>query len=390
MTSKRDYYEVLGVSNNAGNDEMKKAYRNKARQYHPDVSKEEDAEVRFKEINEAYEVLSDANNRAAYDRYGHAGVNQNAGGAAGFGGTAGFGGFADIFEEFFGGGGFGGQRNANAPRRGADLRYDLEISFEEAVFGVEKDVEVTRPETCNSCHGSGAEKGTDPIRCTTCNGAGKVRRVQQSILGQFVNEVACSTCNGTGELVHTPCTACNGRKQIQKTRTLRIKVPAGVDDDTQIRLTGEGSPGLRGGPAGNLFVVLHVTKHEIFRRDGHDLWIDLHINVAQATLGDELEIPTLERNGRKSPLSIPPGTESGKVFKLRDLGVPILSRRGRGAHTGRGELRVMVHVVIPKKLTDKQRKLFAELGESLGKEIVPQNKQGFWSNVKDAFDESFR
>ncbi len=385
MASKRDYYELLGVDRNASNDVLKKAYRKKARQYHPDVSKEPDADARFREINEAYEVLSDANNRAAYDRYGHAGVNHNAGGGpAGFGG-AGFGGFADIFEEFFSGGGFGGQRNPNAPRRGTDLRYDLKISFEEAVFGVEKDVEVTRPETCDSCNGSGAEKGTNPIRCTTCNGAGKVRRVQQSILGQFVSEAACSTCGGTGELIHTPCSVCNGRKQINKTRTLRVKVPAGVDNDTQIRLTGEGSPGTRGGPAGNLFVVLHVANHTIFRREGNDLWIDLHINVAQAALGDELEVPTLERSGEKAPLSIPPGTESGKTFRLRNLGVPILSRRGRSQHVGRGDLRVMVHVAIPKKLTNEQRDLFLKLGESLGKEIVPQNKQGFWSNVKDAF-----
>ena len=388
MASKRDYYDVLGVTRNVGKDEMKKAYRKKARQYHPDVSSEHDADVRFKEVNEAYEALSDANNRAAYDRYGHAGVNNGAGGGpAGFGGAAGFGGFSDIFEEFFGG---GGRRQQRGPRRGSDLRYDLKISFEEAVFGIEKDVEVTRPEICDSCNGSGAKKGTQPIRCTTCNGAGEVRRVQQSILGQFVNVTACSTCNGTGELIVDPCDVCNGRKQIQKTRTIRVKIPAGVDNDTQIRLTGEGGPGTQGGPPGNLFVVLHVAKHEIFRREENDLWIDLHINVAQAALGDEIEIPTIELDGTKAPLSIPPGTESGKVFRVRDLGVPILDRRGRGTHHGRGDMRVMVHVAIPKKLTDEQRKLFAKLGESLGKEIVPQNKQGFWSNVKDVFDESFR
>ncbi len=390
MASKRDYYDVLGVTRNVGKDEMKKAYRKKARQYHPDVSSEHDADTRFKEVNEAYEVLSDADNRAAYDRYGHAGVNQNAGGGpAGFGGAAGFGGFSDIFEEFFGGGG-GGRRQQRGPRRGSDLRYDLKISFEEAVFGIEKNVEVTRPEICDSCNGSGAKKGTQPIRCTTCNGAGEVRRVQQSILGQFVNVTACSTCNGTGELIVDACEVCNGRKQIQKTRTIRVKIPAGVDNDTQIRLTGEGGPGTQGGPPGNLFVVLHVAKHDIFRREGNDLWIDLHINVAQAALGDEIEVPTLEPDGSKSPLSIPPGTESGKVFRLRDLGVPILDRRGRGTHNGRGDMRVMVHVAIPKKLTDEQRSLFKKLGESLGKEIVPQNKQGFWSNVKDAFDDSFR
>ena len=380
MANKRDYYEVLGVSRNAGKDELKKAYRGLARQYHPDVNNNADAGEKFKEINEAYEVLSDDDMRARYDRFGHAGME----GAAGFSGFegGGFGSVADIFEEFFGGAfSGGGRRQRRGPKRGADLRYDLRISFEEAVFGVEKDIEVERPASCPACNGSGAEPGSKPTRCPTCDGSGEVRRVQQSLLGSFVNVTTCPNCRGSGEIISSPCTTCHGNKLIQETRTLTVKVPAGVDNDTQIRLTGEGAPGIDGGPPGSLYVIIRVTKHKFFERRGDDIWVDLEINVAQAALGDEVTVPTIDGD---TTLTILPGTESGKVFKLKHQGVPKLDRTGRGADMGRGDQHVLIHVSIPKKLTDEQRHLFQQLSGTLGKEVVPQRERGFLGTLKDA------
>ncbi|MCP4424295.1 MAG: molecular chaperone DnaJ [Chloroflexi bacterium] len=385
MANKRDYYDVLGVPRTATKDEMKKAFRRLARQYHPDVNKETDASERFKEVNEAYEVLSDERMRATYDQFGHAGV-QNGGGPGFSGFEGGFGSVADIFEEFFGGGfSGGGRRRRRGPRRGQDLRYDLTISFEEAVFGIEKEIEVTRPEICPACSGSGAEPGSSPIACTNCNGSGNVRRVQQSILGQFVTEAPCPTCQGTGELIPELCETCHGQKQVQNTRTLKVKIPAGVDNDTQIRLTGEGSPGVNGGPPGNLYVILHVRKHEIFQRRGNDIVLDLHINVAQAALGDEVMVPTLDG---EEGLSIEPGTESGKVYRMRGHGVPRLDRRGRG-HVGRGDQHVLIHVTVPKKLTAEQERLFEELAHTLGKEVVAQQEKGFFSQFKNTLGDMF-
>ncbi len=381
MANKRDYYEVLGVARSASKDELKKAYRRLARQYHPDVNGEEGAAERFKEISEAYEVLSDDEKRAAYDRFGHAGVQ----GGAGFSGfESGFGGFADIFEEFFGGG-LGGRQRRRGPRRGADLRYDLTISFTEAVFGVEKEIEITRPEICSVCNGSGAEPGTSPERCSTCNGSGEVRRVQQSILGSFVNVSTCPTCQGTGEVITQPCRGCNGRKQVQRARTIKVKIPPGVDNDTQIRLTGEGGPGTNGGPPGNLYVVISVQRHEFFQRRDADIFLDLQINVAQAALGDEVKVPTLDG---EETLSIPAGTQSGAVFRLRGRGVPYLDRSGRGGYMGRGDQHVIIQVAIPKKLTDEQRRLFKELARTLGKEVVPQER-GFFEQLKETLGDVF-
>lgn len=380
MANKRDYYEVLGVSRNANKDELKKAYRGLARLYHPDVNKDADAGEKFKEINEAYEVLSDDDMRARYDRFGHAGME----GAAGFSGFegGGFGSVADIFEEFFGGAfGGGGRRQRRGPKRGADLRYDLRISFEEAVFGVEKDIEVDRPASCPACSGSGAEPGSKPTRCPTCEGSGEVRRVQQSLLGSFVNVTTCPNCRGSGEIISSPCTTCHGNKLIQETRTLTVKVPAGVDNDTQIRLTGEGAPGIDGGPAGSLYVIIRVSKHKFFERRGDDIWVDLEINVAQAALGDEVTVPTIDGD---TTLTLLPGTESGKVFKLKHQGVPKLDRTGRGADMGRGDQHVLIHVGIPNKLTDEQRDLFQQLSGTLGKEVVPQRERGFLGHLKDA------
>ncbi len=378
MANKRDYYEVLGVSRNATKEELKKAYRRLAREYHPDVSKELGSDEKFKEVNEAYEALSDDDTRARYDRFGHAGME----GGAGFSGfEGGFGSVADIFEEFFGGFGGNSRRQRRGPRRGADLRYELKISFEEAVFGVDKEIDVERPAMCPSCNGSGAEPGSRPQRCPTCSGSGEVRRVQQSILGSFVNVAACPNCRGTGEVIETPCSTCHGNKLVQETRTLKVKVPAGVDSDTQIRLSGEGTPGVDGGPPGNLYVIIRVNKHKFFERRGDDIWMDLEINVAQAALGDEVKVPTIDG---ETSLTIPPGAESGKVFKLKQMGVPRLDRSGRGADMGRGDQHILIHVSIPKKLTDEQRELFQKLAVTLGKEVVPQRDRGFLGHLKDA------
>ncbi len=373
MASKRDYYEVLEVDRNASKEELKRAYRRMARKYHPDVNHEEGADERFKEINEAYEVLSNDNSRAAYDRFGHAGVQ-----GAGTGDFTGFGSVADIFEEFFGG--FGGGRRRTGPRRGADLRYDLTIDFEDAVFGTEQEIEVRRPEVCPHCFGSGAEPGTDPIRCDQCNGTGEVRRVRQSFLGSFVNVTTCPTCNGSGETIPNPCTVCEGRKQVQKTRTLKVKVPPGVDDDTQIRLSGEGAPGGDGGPPGNLYVVLHVKNHEYFQRRGDDILLELEINIAQAALGDEITVPTVDGD---ETLKIPAGTQSGKVFRMRAHGVPHLRRAGRGDQL------VVTHVTIPKKLTTEQRELMEQLAGTLGSETIAQRERGFLGQLRDALGDIF-
>lgn len=370
--SKRDYYEVLGVPRDADENTIKSAYRKLARQYHPDVNKSEGAEERFKEINEAYEVLSDANKRAAYDRFGHAGAQGGFGpGGAGFGG---FGGFSDIFEEFFGG--FAGPRGApRGPTRGNDLRYDLEITFEEAVFGVEKEIEVPRMETCPVCQGTGAEPGTKPIRCPQCNGTGEVRRAQQTILGQFVSVTTCPRCNGEGEIVTTPCSNCHGQKRVRVTRKLVVNIPAGVDDGMRIRLAGEGEPGERGGPPGSLFVLLTVKPHPLFQRQENDIVLELPVNIVQATLGAELNVPTLDGPMK---LNIPAGTQHGAVFRLRGKGVPIL-RSNR-----RGDQLMVVRVVVPDRLNDKQRKLLKELGESLGLESLGKDNRSLFEKFLDA------
>jgi molecular chaperone DnaJ len=371
MSSKRDYYEVLGVGRTADADELKKAYRGLARKYHPDVNKESGAAERFKEANEAYEVLSDSAKRRAYDRFGHAGVEGNVGGYSDFG----FGGIGDIFEEFFGFG-TGSRSRRRGPRRGNDLQYDLEISLEEAVFGCEKDVQVQRMEACTVCQGSRAEPGTTPVRCNQCNGTGEVRNVQQSILGSFVNVATCPTCQGVGEIITTPCSNCRGRGQVHASKTITVKIPAGVDNGTRIRLAGEGEPGLHGGPPGNLYVLLQVLPHPIFRRNGDDIVLELRVNIAQAALGDKVTIPTLE--GDES-IQVPAGTQTGRIFRLRGRGVPHLRR------SGRGDLLIVTQVAVPTKLDDHQRELFRELGKTLGKEVVTQEERGLMDRLRDVF-----
>ena len=371
--AQRDYYEVLGVSRSATQDELKAAFRRLARQYHPDVNDSPDAEERFKEINEAFAVLSDEQRRGAYDRYGHEGV-RGPNGMPNF--TVDFSDFADIFGDLFGFGGFGrtSQRARNAPRRGADLQYRLDLTFEEAVFGVEKEIEITRDELCATCNGSGAEPGTSPVRCSTCNGSGEVRRTRQTILGSMVQVTTCPACNGQGEIISTPCHTCKGRGLERRNRKKVISVPAGVDSGTQIRLAGEGQPGLYGGPNGNLFIAIKVKAHKYFHRREYDVLLDLNVNIAQATLGADVEIPTVDG---PTMLKIPNGTQPGKILRLRGKGIPKL--RGNG----RGDQLVVINVEVPINVDNDQRQLFEQLAESLGSEVRPQER-GFLDWLKEA------
>lgn len=369
MAEKRDYYEVLGIGRSASPDEIKKAYRQAARQWHPDVSNAPDAEARFKDLNEAYEVLSDPEKRSMYDRYGHT----MPGGMGGFGfGRDPF----DIFAEVFGQG-FGFRTSTRrGPRRGADLRYDLPLTFEEAVFGCEKEIQVTRHEMCTACSGSGAEPGTTPVRCSECNGTGQVRQVQRSILGSFVNVTTCPTCQGEGETIPIPCSQCNGERRVYATRKLSVTIPPGVDHGTQIRLAGEGEMGRQGGPPGNLYVVLDVEPHPIFQRRGDDILLELRINVAQAALGAEVKVPTLEG---EEEVAVSAGIQSGTVLRLRNKGVPHLRKNGRG-----DEL-VLVRVDVPTKLSREQKRLFRELGETLDPETIWQEKRSFVDELRELF-----
>ena len=371
--TQRDYYEVLGVSRSATQDELKAAFRRLARQYHPDVNDSPDAEEHFKEINEAFAVLSDEQRRGAYDRYGHEGV-RGPNGMPNF--TVDFSDFADIFGDLFGFGGFGrtSQRARNAPRRGADLQYRLDLAFEDAVFGVEKEIEITRDELCVTCNGSGAEPGTSPIRCSTCNGSGEVRRTRQTILGSMVQVTTCPICNGQGETISTPCHTCKGRGLERRNRKKVISVPAGVDSGTQIRLAGEGQPGVNGGPNGNLFIAIKVKAHKYFHRREYDVLLDLNVNIAQATLGADVEIPTVDG---PTMLKIPNGTQPGKILRLRDKGIPKL--RGNG----RGDQLVVINVEVPINVNNDQRQLFEQLAESLGSEVRPQER-GFLDWLKEA------
>src|SRR5258708_1992371 len=322
-TNKRDYYEVLGVARSATDDEIKKAFGRLATQYHRDATKEQGAEARFIEINEAYEILSDAQKRSAYDRFGHAAVNNGAG-AGGFNGDfSNFGSINDLFETFFEGGSTSQRRSG--PQRGADLRYDLTITFEEAVFGCQKDIELPRWENCTTCHGSGAAPGTSTTRCSACQGTGEIRRVQQSIFGQFVNVTMCERCRGEGRVITTPCEKCRGQGRIRNNRRVKVNIPAGVDDGINVRVTGEGEVSSRGGTPGNLYVILTVKPHPFFKRNGNDIIYELPISFTQAALGAEVEAPTVDN--KNASLKIPPGTQSGRPFRLKNMGVPVVHSR---------------------------------------------------------------
>ena len=364
----RDYYDVLGVGRSASDDEIKGAFRKLARQYHPDVNKEPDAEERFKEINEAYGVLSDREKRARYDRFGREGLG-NLGGFRDY--TVDF---ADIFDELFGQFGFStGRSSRRTPRRGRDLQLQFGLAFEEAVFGVEKQIDFEREQACSRCNGSGAEPGTTPTRCPTCGGRGEVSQVRQTILGPMMQSGTCPSCGGRGEVITTPCSICRGsgleRKVIHKT----VQIPAGVDSGTQIRLAGEGGPGVYGGPNGSLFLLLDVKPHRFFKRREDDILLNLDINIAQAALGADIQVPTLDGD---DTLRIPAGTQPGKVFHMRGKGVPHLRKKDH-----RGDQLVIVNVEIPAKLTKEQRELFEQLATTMGTTVKPKEK-GFldWLN----------
>ena len=350
MAVKRDYYEILGVPKDATGEEIKKSFRKLAFQYHPDRNREDGAEAKFKEVNEAYEILSDANKRTAYDQFGHDGVDGLF--TRGFNGF-GFGGFGDIFEAFFGGMTATGR---HAPQRGADLHYQATISFEEAAFGCTKEVNVKRSEVCSLCHGTGARPGSQPGRCPTCNGTGQVRRVQQSLFGRFINTTICDQCQGEGKIITEPCSQCKGAGKEKQQRRLSINIPPGVEDGSRIRLTGEGEAGTRGGPSGDFYVSLSVLEHEFFVRDGDDILYELPINFAQAALGTEIEVPTLSGQIK---LNIPAGSQTGKTFRLKGKGIPRLQRHGQGDQL------VSLFVVTPESLTKQQRQLFQELADTM-------------------------
>lgn len=366
----QDYYDVLGVSRNATNDEVRRAFRQKARELHPDVNHDDpDAESRFKTINEAYEVLRDPAKRSAYDRFGQAGVRGFGGRAAGPG-VSDFGDLGDLFEQFFGFGTGARARPRSRAVDGADVRVRLKLTFEEAVFGTTRRVEVIRHETCEACTGSGAAPGTSPTRCGTCNGTGEVRQAQQTVFGQFVNVQPCRACGGEGEVVRSPCPDCDGNGRVRRERQLDVDIPAGVEDGLQIRLAGEGHHGRHGGSPGNLYVALRVTDHPSFTRDGTDLHLQLGLNPADAALGAEVEVPTLD--GEPSSLRIPAGTQTGDTFRLPELGVPHLRR------SGRGELVVTVFVMTPEKLSREQKDLLEQLRSTLPEATVMEPNKGTW------------
>jgi molecular chaperone DnaJ len=368
--NKRDYYEVLGVTRTATEDEIKKAFRRLAKQYHPDANKEQGAEARFIEINEAYEILSDAQKRSAYDRFGHAGVTNGAG-AAGFNGDfGGFGSINDLFETFFASASASQRRTGS--QRGADLRYDLTITFEEAVFGCQKDIELPRWENCTTCSGSGAAPGTSTARCSACQGTGEIRRVQQSIFGQFVNVTMCERCRGEGRVITTPCEKCRGQGRVRNNRRVKVNIPAGVDDGINVRVTGEGEVSSRGGTPGNLYVILSVKPHPFFKRNGNDIIYELPISFTQAALGAEVEVPTVDN--KTTMLKIPPGTQSGRTFRLKNMGVPVVHS------TARGDQHVTVKVVTPTNLSPEEKRLFEEL-ERLEKERSDQNDKSIFRNL---------
>lgn len=380
--SSADPYEVLGVARSATPEDIKKAYRKLVRQFHPDINKEPGVEDKFKNINAAYEILSDDEKRQRFDQYGAAGMNGAPGFEGGFTGD-----ISEIFEQFFGGmgGGFGasnGRTGRRQARQGRDLRYDLTISFEEAIFGCEKPVELTKLETCDTCNGSGAEPGTSPKRCTECNGAGEVRQVRQTFLGSMVTSAPCPRCNGRGEIIESPCKTCRGSGQTRKTKTITVKVPAGIDDGMRIRRQNEGEPGENGGPAGNLQIFIKVQPHEIFRRRDNDILLDIQLNVAQAALGAQITVPTVDGDEQAD---IPPGTQSGKIIRLKSHGAPRI--RSDGTANGRGDQLVVIQVQVPSQLTARQRELFEELSTTFGdnNSRIETNKsdKGFFERVSD-------
>lgn len=372
MASKRDYYEILGIDRNASDADIKKAYRKLAKQYHPDVNPgDKTAEAKFKEINEAYEILSDPEKRRRYDQFGHAGFEP--GGFGGFGDFD-FGGFGDIFESFFGAG-FGGRstRSKTAPQKGMDIKYSMEIAFEEAAFGVEKEITVNKMATCPTCHGSGCKPGTSSKTCMHCNGTGQIQYRQSTAFGHFVNIKTCDVCRGEGKVITDPCHECSGKGRIKKNVRIKVEIPAGIDDGQTISIRGEGEPGIRGGPPGDLYINIRVRPHPIFQRNGNDIICEIPVTFVQAALGSEIEVPTLDG---KVKYTVPEGTQTGTVFRLKGKGITYI----RGG--GRGDQYIKVNVEVPRKLNEKQKAILKQFAEISGDDVYEQRK-GFFEKMKD-------
>ena len=374
MADKRDYYEVLGVPKTATEAEIKSAFRKQAKTCHPDLHPgDKEAEARFKELNEAAEVLCDADKRAKYDQFGHAAFDPSMGGQNPFeGGFGGFG-FSDIFDQMFGGGFGGSARTASGPVAGNDLRYSLTLTFEEAAFGVKREILIPREEACSACNGSGAKPGTEPVRCTTCGGTGQVRTQQNTILGSFTSMRPCSACHGTGKIIKEPCQSCRGSGRVRKNTRIVVNVPAGIDNGQTISMRGEGEAGKRGGPRGDLYVSITVRPHKRFQRRGYDLYLELPIPFTTAALGGEITVPTLQNPVR---YTVPAGTQSGTTFRLREQGVPRLHNQGRG------DMLVTVTIDVPKKLTDEQKHLLEQFAAAQGNR-TKAGKKGIFSKLRD-------
>ena len=371
MADKRDYYEVLGISKGASEDEIKKAYKKMARKYHPDLNPDnKEAEEKFKEVNEAYEVLSDPDKKARYDQYGHAGVDPNFGAGAGFDGSFDFGDLGDIFGNFFGGGfGGGGRRtNPNAPQRGESIRLSLTISFEEAAFGCEKEITVERMEQCGTCSGSGCAAGTTPEVCPDCHGTGQVQVRRQTPMGVFATSSPCGRCGGKGKIIHQPCPDCRGTGAVRKRKTIKASVPAGIDNGQTISIRGQGHAGKNGGPAGDLLITITVRPHELFRREGTSVLCEAPITFAQAVLGAELEIPTIDGKVKDD---LPEGTQSGTTFRLKGKGIPSINGRGRG------DQYVTVYIETPRNLNKEQKEALKKFAESVGDNNYEERKKFF-------------
>ena len=370
---KRDFYEVLGVTKGASDDEIKRAYKKMARKYHPDLNPDDKtAEEKFKEVNEAYEILSDADKKARYDQYGHAGVDPNFG-AGGFDGGFDFGDLGDIFGSFFGGGFGGGRRaNPNAPQRGESIRVSVTVEFTEAAFGCEKSVTVERSEQCDTCHGSGCAEGTTPEICPECRGTGTVQVRRQTPMGVFATSAPCTRCGGKGKIIHQPCKECHGAGRIRKKKTVQVSIPAGIDHGQTISLRGQGHAGVNGGPAGDLLITVNVRPHEIFRREGTSVLCEVPITFSQAVLGAELEIPTIDGKVR---YDLPEGTQTGTTFRLRGKGIPSINGRGRG------DQYVTVYIETPRNLNREQKEALKKFAETLGEGNYEEGKgffKKFW------------
>ena len=372
-----EFYDRLGVSKDASQDEIKRAYRKMSKKYHPDINKEPGAEEKYKEVQEAYETLSDDQKRAAYDQYGPDGANGfgGQGGFGGFDGGAGFGGFEDIFSSFFGG---GATRNPNAPRQGDDLQYRVNLSFEEAIFGAEKEVHYNREATCKTCSGSGAKPGTSPVTCGRCHGQGVINVDTQTPLGMMRRQVTCDVCHGTGQEIEEPCQTCHGTGHEKQSHKVSVKIPAGVETGQQIRLAGQGEAGFNGGPYGDLFVIINVNPSDKFTRDGSTIYYTLNISFVQAALGDTVEVPTVHGNVE---MTIPAGTQTGKTFRLKGKGAPRL----RGG--SQGDQHVTVKIVTPTKLNDAQKEALLAFAKASGDEKIAPQKKGFFNKVKDALED---